>query len=127
MIVGLQVVIVRRKPEIVEHHQPVLVTQRIECLFRTLARPVADHVEMLIPLETEIGLQPLTRHTLHAVVHSPVTSFEKYANPIHPQYKERRKSLVLDLLDSGRRQRRQQHRNPRHMRIGDIPAANVIE
>src|ERR1035441_8372291 len=73
-ILSFEVVILRGLPEIVPHHQAVLVGEGVEILLRVLAHPVADDVDVGIAVEPEIRLEMRDADSLAAVVHAPVAA-----------------------------------------------------
>ena len=88
-IFGFQVVVLGRFPEVVPHHQTVLVGQRVEAFLRVLAHPVADHVHVRVAMQPEIRLQVLDAHPLQHVVHAPVAAARRDPHAVHLDHQVR--------------------------------------
>ena len=99
-IFGFQVVGLRRFPEIVPHHQSVLVGQRVEALFRVLAHPVADHVHVRVAMQAEVRLQVCRADALQHVVHAPVAAARGNAHAVHFDHQVRSRPSATRLAGS---------------------------
>ena len=83
-ILRLDLKVLGRHPEVIEHQQAILVGEVIENVLGILPEPVANDVEMGLPVQPKIGLQPLARNPLARVVHSPAAPARRDGYAIDP-------------------------------------------
>src|ERR1700734_4281923 len=86
----LDVIVLRRHPEVIPDKHSVLVRQIVKGLFGTLANPVTNDVQIRVTIQTEIWLKPRSRDTLTRVVHAPVASARCNTDTVHLDDKVRR-------------------------------------
>src|ERR1017187_10995395 len=82
-ILSFEVVVLRRVPEIVPHHQAVLVGEGIEILLRVLAHPVADDVHVRVAMQAEEWLKMRKADALAAGGHAPGAAARGDAHAVH--------------------------------------------
>ena len=117
-IFGLYVIVLRRFPEVVPHHESVFVGQIIKNFFRILTDPVADDIQIGIAMQPEIRLQALARDTLARIVHAPVTPATRYAHSIHSYDQIGRRFRFVRIIEHPHRWRRFPSRHKRrHPRL----------
>jgi hypothetical protein len=101
-VLRLQLVVLGRGPEVVQHQQAVLVGQVVEDVLGVLPHPVADGVEVGVLVQAEIGLQPLARHPLAPVVRTPVAAARGDLHAVDLDDQVGRQAGVGHVLHGGR-------------------------
>ena len=101
-ILRLDVVVLGRGPEVVPDHHAVLIRKLVKGLFRVLAHPVPDDVDVRLTMQPEEWLQVFPAHALARVVHTPVASTRRNSHAIHLDDQIGEAGLVRDRPDGWR-------------------------
>ena len=73
-VLRFEIVVLGRLPEIVPNHEAVFVGESVEVLFRVLAHPVANDVDVRVAMQAEEWFEMADADALAAVVHAPVAT-----------------------------------------------------